>query len=62
MNTLRFRIIVYNPQTKREEDQGILEARSWEDAAAIVRTRYNYPRRMIPVAPNVIPFPRGQKD
>ena len=53
----RYRIIAYNPETKQDEDCGVIEARDWESAASYVRCTYNYPKRMIPVMANEIEFP-----
>src|SRR6478672_10227964 len=55
--SLRFRVIAYNPETKQDEDCGIIESKSWMAAWATVKCRYNYPKRMIPVTADVIEFP-----
>lgn len=54
---LRFRVIAYDPQTKKDEDCEIIEATSWHAAWATVRSRYNYPRRMIPIPAGALVFP-----
>ena len=54
---LQYQVIAYNPETKQDEDCGIIEAKSWEAAASTVRCTYNYPKRMIPVMVDVIEFP-----
>jgi hypothetical protein len=60
--SLRFRVIAYNPETKQDEDCGIIEAKSWAAAWSTVQCRYNYPKRMIPVLADVIEFPSPAND